>query len=182
MTIWFSADTHYFHTNIIKYTNRPFRYYDEMNEALIANWNGCVRDDDHIYFLGDFSLGNPDCSKAIVCRLKGKKYWILGNHDHRPVVKKISQYFEWVKDVYLLTVQDRPQNQLIWLSHYAHFTWPHKDYGSWHLFGHSHGMLRTLSNSFGMKALDVGVDCWDYQPVSYELIKEKMATIKEEKY
>src|SRR3990172_5121068 len=113
-----------------------------MNELLIKNWNDFVQEGDQVYFLGDFSLGNPDHSEAVVCRLRGKKHWILGNHDRKPVIKRISQYFEWVKDVYLLTVQDgtlKEKKQLIWLSHYPHWSWPHSGYGAWMLHGHCHG-------------------------------------------
>jgi len=44
MTTWFTADLHLGHRNIIEYCNRPFADVDEMNRALIANWNQVVGD------------------------------------------------------------------------------------------------------------------------------------------
>jgi len=172
MTIYFTADTHFYHQNVIKYCNRPWKYADEMNEGLIKNWNDTVGDNDHVYHLGDFSFANADKTEAIACRLKGKKYLIRGNHDHRKVVDRIAPYFEWIKDVYQLTVQDKEHphgKQLIWLAHYAHRVWPQQSYGSWCFYGHSHG---ALANDLERGTVDVGVDCWDYRPVSYEQLKK----------
>jgi calcineurin-like phosphoesterase family protein len=42
-------------------------------------------------------------------------------------------------------------------------------HGAWHLYGHSHGALPPYGKSF-----DVGVDCWNYKPVSFEQVQEKM--------
>ena len=37
--VFFTADTHFDHANIIRFCNRPFATVEDMNEALIANWN-----------------------------------------------------------------------------------------------------------------------------------------------
>jgi calcineurin-like phosphoesterase family protein len=185
MRIWFWADTHFHHKAMITYCNRPFRDVEEMNETLINNYNALVKPEDETYFLGDFSFGGANASEEIVKRLKGKKYLIRGNHDHKHVIKRITPYFIWVKDVYQLTVQDTNtdapdthmsvyphNNQMIWLSHYPHVTWPQEHYGTLHLHGHSHG---GLPDDPTKRRLDVGVDCFNYKPVSYETIKELMA-------
>ena len=165
--IWFTADAHYGHANIIRFQDRPFADLNEMHEALIANYNDLVQDGDTVYFIGDFSFErNPD---SVFYRLKGNKHLILGNHDRLKLIKHLP--WGWIKDVYKLKVKDLDGKDMkIWLSHYAHRSWPHSHHGSIHLYGHSLGSLEDYG-----KSTDVGVDAWDYKPVSLETILKMMA-------
>jgi calcineurin-like phosphoesterase family protein len=52
-------------------------------------------------------------------------------------------------------------------------SWDKSHYASWCLFGHHHGLLEPYGLSF-----DVGVDCWNFFPVSLEQIDKKMSTLK----
>lgn len=81
MKKWFISDTHFSHNNIIKYAGRPFANVDEMNQALINNWNQSIGKDDQVFFLGDFGLGDIDHLQSICSQLNGHKICILGNHD-----------------------------------------------------------------------------------------------------
>lgn len=83
--IYFISDTHFYHSNIMKYCNRPFKDINEMNETIIHNWNKVVTNDDTIYHLGDFCLSNDDEMKNIFNRLNGNKILIRGNHDRKSV-------------------------------------------------------------------------------------------------
>ena len=53
--IWFTADTHFGHANIIPAADRPFSSIGRMNSQLIANINDRVSMTDTLYVLGDFS-------------------------------------------------------------------------------------------------------------------------------
>lgn len=43
MAIFYIADTHFNHSNIVGFDNRPFSSVEEMNETLIHNWNSVVK-------------------------------------------------------------------------------------------------------------------------------------------
>ena len=57
--VWFTADTHFGHTNIIKYCNRPFKTPEDMNNVMLTNINITVGENDTYWHLGDFAWGGP---------------------------------------------------------------------------------------------------------------------------
>lgn len=77
--IYITADQHFFHGNIIKYCNRPFDSYQEMNEVMIKKWNEVVGKNDIVIHLGDFAFRNK--ASLIRPRLNGIIILIRGNHD-----------------------------------------------------------------------------------------------------
>jgi len=162
---WFTADTHFNHSKIIKYCNRPFINVERMDEKLIFNWNSCINPKDIVYHLGDFSWGKEE---LYFNQLNGIKHLIIGNHDKRKdVLKKL---FVSVNSILEVTTEE---NHIV-LSHFAMRVWSRSHYNSWHLFGHSHGCLSSYGKSF-----DVGVDCNNFTPVSYDQIKEKMSKLED---
>lgn len=162
MTTFFTSDTHYRHHNIIRYNNRPFQNVDEMQEVMIANWNSVVSYKDTVYHLGDFILGgNPS---AILSRLNGHKFLIRGNHDKRPHHKDGWKDIFYYKEINI-------EKQHIVLMHYALRVWSRSHHGSWSLYGHSHGNLEDIPTSL---SFDVGVDCHNYTPISFEEVKRLM--------
>lgn len=54
--IYFTADLHFKHDNIIKHCNRPFQSVEEMDNQLLDNWNKTVKSNDEIYILGDLTI------------------------------------------------------------------------------------------------------------------------------
>lgn len=172
MTIFFTADTHFFHPNIVRYDRRPFANFEEMTEVLIKRWNARVRPGDTVYHLGDFALSAGIRSalpiENVFNSLSGHKWLIKGNHDRREVERcrwvKVSDYHELKVDL------GGEHKQRIVLFHYACRVWNQIHRGAWMLHGHSHGNLSDA----GGKTLDVGVTCHDYAPVSLEEVAEYM--------
>ena len=74
--IFYTADSHYNHFNIIEYCKRPFTTAEEMNETLIARWNEVVTPDDEVRHLGDFGFGSMSSLMNIRERLNGRIYLI----------------------------------------------------------------------------------------------------------
>ena len=73
---FYTSDTHFNHRAIIDHAKRPFANMEEMNEAMIENWNRVVAPHDDVYHLGDFAFGGAE---AILTRLKGNIHLIRGN-------------------------------------------------------------------------------------------------------
>ena len=171
--IFFTADHHFGHANIIRFCDRPFKDVTEMNEVLIERWNEKVKKNDYVYHLGDFGFKNQGDFGKILDRLNGKKHLIVGNHEKSAL--QHPKKFVWIKDYYELKVKDpdcKNGVQRIMLFHYAMRVWRGWGRGNWHLYGHSHGNLPDEKTQL---AFDIGVDCHDFYPLSYDEVKAIMA-------
>jgi len=168
--LWFTSDTHFQHSNIVKYCNRPFKDVDEMDNAIIKNWNSRVRPKDWVYHLGDLAFNfkhNTDRVIEIVNSLNGKITWIYGNHDK--YVKKLLPKFKNIIEA--CDYKELKFNkEFIVMSHYPFERWNKSHHGSFNLFGHVHG---TMPFDHKIKRVDVGVDSWDFKPVSFRSIQLK---------
>ena len=78
---FFTSDPHWFHTNIIRYAERPFATIDEMHAVMIERWNAVVRPHDIVVSLGDLSLGRNSEAIALQGSLNGTQRVVAGNHD-----------------------------------------------------------------------------------------------------
>jgi calcineurin-like phosphoesterase family protein len=121
--IFFISDLHFDHANIIRYCKRPFKSKDEMNEALIKNWNSVVTEQDTVYVLGDIAFGRGH--RAIdywLGKLKGKIIFVRGNHDKGAVrmAEEIPNGYRLVyqgQEFMLMHDPERPANWKGWIIH-----------------------------------------------------------------
>lgn len=199
MRTFFTSDMHFGHANIIKYANRPFlkpgdltssgdwispqiksQRAREMDAELIKRHNSVVTPNDDVYCLGDFCFGVVDDAVRYLQQLHFKKfYFIWGNHD-KAMEALWTNFKNGVntanlkdKIVWLGNMKEVKINgQSIVLNHYAMKVWNQSHRGVWHLYGHSHGSLPDDPHSL---SLDVGVDCHNYTPVSFEQISQLMS-------
>ena len=167
MDILFTGCEHYSHAKIIKFCNRPFSSYEEMNRELILNSNANVDEEDVLYHLGDFCLygntktgnGESISSKDILSQLNGNHIFLEGNHDkgNRNTLKTRNQE--------IILNQNGLRIQLLHDPLYARI-----DYD---LILHSH-----VHNSWKVKELyycgqvrlmiNVGVDVNNYKPIALD--------------
>jgi calcineurin-like phosphoesterase family protein len=172
--VMFTADQHFGHENIIRFCERPFKDADHMTEVMVERWNRAVRPDQTVFHLGDFGYrGGVNFVKRTLARLNGNVILIQGNHDHRRTL----EFFTAVHDMAEVMVTAHGVDQRIIMCHYAMRVWNHSFRGSWHLYGHSHG---TLPSRQDRKEMDIGVDCWNFSPVSFWEIESVMDIMGQE--
>lgn len=164
--IYFTADLHIGHKNILKLSNRPFGDIDHHDDTIIDNYNSIVSSNDVCYILGDIAWNQSyETYKSIFNRLNGKKFIILGNHDNKQNLIRCQKegLIESVKENQILQIG----SDKIFLSHFPYREWSGFYKGSYHIYGHVHCTLPDYKQS-----TDCGVDAWEYGPVSWEEIKE----------
>ena len=176
MQTYFTSDHHFDHKNIIQYSNRPFKNVDEMNLTMVEKWNSIVTDNDTVYHLGDFTLGDIRHFTKWVSQLNGNIKILPGSHDHLWLKDFVAsnkvQVILPLESVEFSEIMNGKYPQVIVLCHYSMQVWDRSHYGSWHLFGHSHGTLKGIGLSF-----DVGVDCTEYTPLPLEGVASKIAQL-----
>ena len=188
--VWFTADTHFGHANIIKYCQRPFLSEEECrlakeqprgswrvskatviahDESLLEAINARVDVNDILWVIGDFCWGEYSNAEAYRRRIRCKDVRLVwGNHDHRSIAPLFSRAMEQG----MINVR----RQKIWLNHYPMRSWDRAFHGSWHLYGHVHARLQEEDRNVRHRLTrDVGVDACDYRPISFDQLSDYMS-------
>lgn len=166
-----TSDTHFGHTNIIKFCQRPFKSVEVMNEAMIERWNKVISPEDTVYFLGDFAMGPMATDDFILKTLKalnGKKSVIIGNHDEphskykrtgiRGIIEDNKLDITVLRDI----VDLKYEGTHFVLCHFPMNDWNGKYGGSVHLHGHVHNgySASKARQQAAKRRYDVGVDMY----------------------
>jgi calcineurin-like phosphoesterase family protein len=178
--IYFTSDNHFGHAAIIRFCKRPWTSVEEMNEGMIHLWNQTVTPSDTVVVVGDFAFTNPNGREAILNRLNGTKILVQGNHDKAKITPKgfdlMVRSLEMDICGQKVSVKHYPLRytglkQLWWKyvlrrkPKYLHRMLPDK--GQFHIHGHTHS-----KEKFNKNQIHVGVDAWDYKPVSIKQIEK----------
>lgn len=157
-----------------------------MNEALVKNFNSVVPADGITYNLGDFSLSEKYVEKYLP-RLNGTHIFLKGNHDKcwsnkEKALKAQERYLKYgFQSIHERLIIDVPElGGEVLLTHMPRSNSADPRYDKdrpndwnikrgWMLHGHSHE--KTFVD-FELRQLNVGVDQWNYKPVSLEQIIE----------
>ena len=165
---WFTSDMHFFHKNVVKYQERPFKSMEEMHEAMIDGWNSSIEPEDVVYHIGDFSFGKKEETEEIIKRLNGHIHLIYGNHDKH--IKDMDGV-EWEGHYKTIKVDFKGERYKLVLFHYPIEVWEDSHKGAIHLHGHCHGSL-VSPHADRLLRMDVGVDVWNFMPVPLENVIE----------
>lgn len=174
MKIWFTADTHFNHTNIIEYEDRRdypdlrmrpinFLTVEAMDKYIIDAWNFYVKPDDLVYHLGDFAFANKTKQREIREQLNGDIVLVRGNHDKKINFSLFSEVFDILERKFILADEEIS----ITMCHYPMLAWSKGHYGSWNLFGHVHRQYKM--NPYAERSMNVGWDIWN-RPVNLDEI------------
>jgi len=158
--LWFTADHHFGHSNIIKYCNRPFKSVEHMNAEMVRRWNERVASEDRVFHLGDFCFeGNSrsETFKSWTNILNGEIILIRGNHDR------------W-RNSRIVSADIKLGGRLIHLSHRPEFVY------ELNFCAHVHNGWRVKRKDRKV-VVNVGVDVWDFYPVT---LAEILDVIKNE--
>lgn len=169
-----TSDTHWGHAGVCKFLNedgsklRPWDNYEEMDEAMVANWNSVVRPKDKVYHLGDVVINRR--AFPTLGRLNGDKVLIKGNHD----LFRLEEYLPYFRDIRGFGTLDG-----FALTHVPIHTsnlgrWK----GNWH--GHLHSSVVHLpSGEVDNRYMCLSVEHTNFTPISLEDAK-KMWELQQE--
>lgn len=166
MNTFLTADSHFGHKGVTQFLGpdgvtklRPWDNTEDMDEALIANWNSVVRPKDKVYHLGDVVI-NRKALKTLA-RLNGDKVLIKGNHD----IFRLEEYTPYFRDIrafghfdgFALThIPIHPDSLSRWKGN-AH--------------GHLHSNRVMLGDRIDPRYLCLSVEQTNFTPISWEAVK-----------
>ena len=168
--VFFIADLHFGHKDVIAFDNRPFR----------------VKTDDTVYILGDFIWAKEHEWIYFVEPLAGNKVLIRGNHD--PKGEVFESLFEEVALSKQIQVRVRGEKQRVVMRHRLLPVFRGSDEGVVQLYGHTHDSLIARIEDeyikmmnwlgFPLQAFNVSACRMDYEPKTLEEIMEKAGVIR----
>lgn len=172
---FFTSDTHFGHSNIISYCNRPFTSVEQMNQEMIERWNRVVMPEDTVYHLGDVAMGSKVHWQDYRLALRGRIVYLLGNHDAmyrnkfdellvmpQDVVLEHHRYYSdqyGVIDLAHIPVEGDPARG------YERAGMNHTHPADYDLCGHVHNAWVRHG-----RCINVGVDVWDFTPQVLDVI------------
>lgn len=175
--LYLTSDLHFNHDRDFIYKPRGFETVNEMNQAIIENWNTIATEKDDVYVLGDLMLGDSEKGKELLSQLKGNIHIILGNHDTTNRIKIYNSLPNIVDTKYANILKYKKYT--FYLSHFPTFT-GNLDYDKplkarlLDLFGHTHSSEKFYEDIPTM--YNVALDAHDNKIVSIETAIEDMET------
>lgn len=173
---YFSSDWHLGHSNVIKFSSRPFESLSQMDSIIINNMISPLKEGDEFFFLGDLTWNVETGLRFFQSIPAGVKFhWIIGNHDYDKYLKPFTEYCASVSHIKELKSGD---GQHIVLCHYPMISFNHSHHNGWQLYGHHHIQANGRDNlfpHFSGKRMNLNLEFHDYKPLTLNQIKTYMA-------
>jgi calcineurin-like phosphoesterase family protein len=178
---FFASDLHFGHKNIVDLCNRPFLDAEEMDVALIENWNRKVKKNDVVYLTGDIVWDKKKVAYYVE-QLSGKKILVAGNHDATWIKREeCKKYFEMIVPYLEVHLNGHP----ITMCHYPMLEWRSSREESKHklgylIHGHIHNRIADEYQQLFLQfnALNAGVDINAFEPVTFDELVENNLRFK----
>ncbi len=169
---YYISDTHFGHKNCIEFDNRPFCDVEEMDNALIRNWNSRVKEDDDVWILGDFCFRAENDPNYYLEKLNGRKHLIFGNHDKETLTsQKALEHFQTIEKMFHI----KDGEHRVVLCHFPIADWNGRHRGVYHVYGHIHNNpeneVQIFMNKIG-NAFNTGCMLNNYMPVTLNELVE----------
>lgn len=194
MKIYFTADLHLDHANIIKYANRPFLKQGDligegqidkkiwasekiksdrchwMNKTLIDNINKKVSEDDLLYNIGDFAFKGINNSTKWENKIKCRVVHITGNHDRNNGIKS-----------YIIKCMMEFGGKEVFVQHNPPLIKDEIPICDFVICGHVHDKWKhKYVKDCNIPIINVGIDVWEYEPVSTHALLKYYDRLKNE--
>ena len=150
-----------------------------MNETIIRNFNDRVKEDDVVIHNGDFCFKNskggkpgeglPIKASELIKQFKGHWVFVKGNHDNNNSLKTVIERLVIYYGKNRINIVHNPE---------------HADMDcDINFVGHVHQhykFKRLIRNEKITDLINIGVDQWDFKPVTFEEIWSKYSRWKKE--
>lgn len=174
--VYFWSDMHFFHSNIIKYSNRPFETVKNMNDILLHNYYKNISSEDVVIIGGDISFAGKERTIDLLKNLPGKKIWVIGNHDiERKSMKLLNFHIsDLIAMAFSFNIKDKDNNiKNFIVSHYPIGNQWLPD-NTWNIHGHTHQYKMDLKN------INISVEATNYSPIELNELLKSHFTLQED--
>jgi calcineurin-like phosphoesterase family protein len=165
---YFTSDQHFFDSDIMWYSDRPYKSVEAMNDDMIDRFVARTADASEIYILGDIFGGNQpgspyDMCKSVMERLGiGKRpfHLVTGNHDNMENEEYFSIGFASVKNLAFIEIG----GLRVMLTHDPCMVQPA---GTLAICGHVHTLFsENWQPARNTLTINVSVEVRNYGPIS----------------
>ena len=136
--VWFTSDYHLFHSNIIKYCNRPYTNCFSMNKDIIDTINKRVHQDDLLFNLGDIGFNSVKYITDELSKINCDQIFVSGNHDRKSLINALIEKYIVFEKQTILNVYFNDIHYKVHLAHNPDDIQYNNDENNIFLYGHLH--------------------------------------------